>query len=1213
MAENDKGENLIDANDNDVTSAGPQVAEINSNSESNSMKIDDESIFDSSKPEQNIAKALDEVPPYCESEGEGFHTWKIEDITAFLGKPKEFGPKFKVGDDHIFNPLIMASKHQDSSCFSVYLEGHPADSKESESDDWHFCAQFALDIWNPDDPSQHKINSTHFRYNPRVTDWGFINLLDGKNSLDSEMIEHKSVNVTCYVRLIKDNTGVLWYDFINYDSKKATGYVGLNNQGATCYLNSLLQSYFTTKKFRQKVYEIPTQDEIKYDMPFKEYLEQPRSVSLALQRIFYKLQTSDKPVDTNELTESFGWNDADAFTQHDVQEMNRILMDKLETRMKHTDIEGCLNDIFVGKMKSFIRCLNVDYESSRIEEFWDIQLNVKGLKNIRDSFENYIALELLDGENKYDAAGYGLQAAHKGVSFENFPSVLHLQLKRFEYDFEYDQLVKVNDRYEFFDKLDLKPYIDKDAQAMKENWEYELHGVLVHQGDVSMGHYYAMIKPTEKDEWFRFDDDKVWRVTPDEVFEGSFGANQDPEKLKKMSVEEQQDFQLRRHTSAYMLVYIRKSAVKDILTDIKESDIPPHIPKQINYEREQYARLRKEKEEMHLYANFEVFYHGQFAKYQGFDLGPNEDDTFNYCAELYKDDCYPLRFRLLKTETFNKVFDTVSSRIGRKIDGKYMRFWVVDSRKNYALRPYEIVDFQYGNPESEAVTIDHIIEQYDIANTGYRSPDPDGSIEVSLYLEDCSTELKFVSTSVATLEKEKKLADNIFAGKPNQVYDKCIDTSLEHFTPKLEDLEEGSSKYMIFIKYFDYQRQQLLGLCHVIVPSESKVDSLTGFLNKILGYPMDTRLLFSEELGPEQIEPISPEKTFYKAELGNGDIVCFAKADINVAEEDEFKNKSIEEMYGFLANRIHFEISPLVHVDEDEEEYVDLKKKEAIQNKKFNLWVSVDRGYKRLAQEVGNRIGVNYKYLRLFIVSHGEQTFALKSTTSLKRLLDRIPKSQTLDVRYEILNVSLKEFEHMILCHVLWVGQGICREQRHEFYLPNNSCILDLIDRLQTKVNFKPEERDSLLCWTMDRNHRLNSICDSATRVDEAPEFIVGNYPAYKEVMLTKPSNIKLVSGFQFFGQIQNTHSIPFIFDLVDGEMFKDTKQRLHKLLGISDKEFESIRIAATDLKLVKYLDSSDNDSIQLFNLAGTSPFFLAIEHPDRRRTSAYEPSICIK
>ena len=57
------------------------------------------------------------------------------------------------------------------------------------------------------------------------------------------------------------------------------------------------------------------------------------------------------------------------------------MLDKLESKMKGTCVEGTVPKLFEGKMVSFIKCKLVNYTSTRVETFYDIQLNVKGNKN----------------------------------------------------------------------------------------------------------------------------------------------------------------------------------------------------------------------------------------------------------------------------------------------------------------------------------------------------------------------------------------------------------------------------------------------------------------------------------------------------------------------------------------------------------------------------------------------------------------------------------------------------------------------------------------------------------------------------------------------------------------------------------------------------------------------------------------------------------------
>lgn len=331
-----------------------------------------------------------------------------------------------------------------------------------------------------------------------------------------------------------------------------------------CFCKKLLYIYIYINT-NQAVYQIPTQDE-----------DTTTNSAYTLQRLFYQLQSSSVAVSTNELTKSFGWDTKQIFEQQDVQELSRKLMERMEIKMKGTDAENVLPKLFCGKVRTYISCINVDYESRRVEDFWDVQLNVSGMKDIEESFRDYIQVETMDGDNQYFAGEtHKLQDAKKGVIFESFPEVLHLQLKRFEYDIERDAMMKVNDRYEFPDTFDAAPYLSDDVDK-SESWVYKLHGVLVHSGDLNAGHYYAFIKP-ERDGWFyKYDDDKVTKATMREVLEDNFGGEYPP--LNGQVLDTSQKPMI-RHNSAYMLVYIRETRLDDVLFPVSNADTPAHLRK----------------------------------------------------------------------------------------------------------------------------------------------------------------------------------------------------------------------------------------------------------------------------------------------------------------------------------------------------------------------------------------------------------------------------------------------------------------------------------------------------------------------------------------------------------------------------------------------------------------------------------------------------------
>jgi len=413
-----------------------------------------------------------------------------------------------------------------------------------------------------------------------------------------------------------------------------------------------------------------------YHMPTTENDMPSGSIPLALQSLFYKLQYSDSSVATKELTKSFGWDTYDSFLQHDVQELNRVLCEKLEDKMKGTVVEGTIEQLFEGHHINYIECRNVDYKSNCKESFYDLQLDVKGCRDVYSSFDKYVEVERLEGDNKYHAENHGLQDAKKGVLFLDFPPVLQLQLKRFEYDYMRDTNVKINDRYEFPLQLDLDrdggKYLAPDADRSTRNL-YALHSVLVHSGGVHGGHYYAFIRPTLSEQWYKFDDERVTKEGAKRALEEQFGGEEEFPQINPGF--NNAPFKFMKHSNAYMLVYIRESDKEKIMCTVDEKDITEHLRVRLKKEQEDKEHKKKEKAEAHLYTIIKVARDEDLKQQIGkdiyFDLVDHEKVH---------------NFRIQKQMSFSSFKEEVAKVYG--IPVQFQRFWLWAKRHNHTYRPY---------------------------------------------------------------------------------------------------------------------------------------------------------------------------------------------------------------------------------------------------------------------------------------------------------------------------------------------------------------------------------------------------------------------------------------------------------------------------------------------------------------------------------------------
>ncbi len=57
------------------------------------------------------------------------------------------------------------------------------------------------------------------------------------------------------------------------------------------------------------------------------------------------------------------------------------MVQKLTVQSTSSPMQGTISNLFEGKMESYIKCSHVDYVSSRVETFFDIQLNIKDKKD----------------------------------------------------------------------------------------------------------------------------------------------------------------------------------------------------------------------------------------------------------------------------------------------------------------------------------------------------------------------------------------------------------------------------------------------------------------------------------------------------------------------------------------------------------------------------------------------------------------------------------------------------------------------------------------------------------------------------------------------------------------------------------------------------------------------------------------------------------------
>lgn len=225
----------------------------------------------------------------------------------------------------------------------------------------------------------------------------------------------------------------------------------------------------------------------------------------------------------------------EAFQQHDVLELFTVLLDALSASAGgYTSGTNTPASLFEFEMSDVLSYVLPDGECIRRgrrvpEKNLSLFLD-ETTTSLEAAVQRYVSAETIDGFQA-DEAGGARVTAMKALRFATLPPCLLFNLQRFNFDWERQRRVKVDQLCAFPLTIDMENFLDEECSATSGPTAYSLSAVLIHSGTAYSGHYFAYVKDCDSGTWFNFNDEKVTLLAEDgpemdpSFFERVFGGN----------------------------------------------------------------------------------------------------------------------------------------------------------------------------------------------------------------------------------------------------------------------------------------------------------------------------------------------------------------------------------------------------------------------------------------------------------------------------------------------------------------------------------------------------------------------------------------------------------------------------------------------------------------------------------------------------------------
>ncbi|XP_040173572.1 ubiquitin carboxyl-terminal hydrolase Usp2 isoform X4 [Anopheles arabiensis] len=309
------------------------------------------------------------------------------------------------------------------------------------------------------------------------------------------------------------------------------GLCGLWNIGNTCFMNSMIQCLSHTRELTsflrgQSSSESGTS---KDHLILAEYTKLIKNMWSGTQR---SINPSDLKYAFSSKHRMYSGS-----AQQDAQEFLRFFLDSLHgalnvaiKRDPLSEIDDNMNnkdkadmlwewyskaensmikDLFVGQLRSTLKCTFCNMESTMFDPFWDLSVPLPSSSSrckLENCLEMFIKEEIMDGIDQPTCSNCDTRRkCTKRLTIERFPRYLVIHLKRFS-EARWSKLTNI---VEFPTKnraLNLQPYASEDISGPIY---YSLYGISNHMGSTAGGHYVAVCKHPQTQQWNEFNDNYV--------------------------------------------------------------------------------------------------------------------------------------------------------------------------------------------------------------------------------------------------------------------------------------------------------------------------------------------------------------------------------------------------------------------------------------------------------------------------------------------------------------------------------------------------------------------------------------------------------------------------------------------------------------------------------------------------------------------------------